>query len=174
MDEITLEITDFCENNCKYCSSNATDSIENSTFMDVKTVIEILDGEYYDYIIISGGEPLSHPKFYEIFRICEKHANDVVVYSNLIKHIAYNAGVIDGIYVEAKITLLSSVQKLGILKRVEQGREKSRPEVTFSRNYDNLDCNICKNIIVKPDGTLRKSPCKKEVRLSSEAKVDFS
>ena len=71
----------------------------------------------------------------------------------------FNLHVIDGIYLEGKITPANSTNKISILKRIEQGKELARPEVTFSRNYTDK-CN-CENIVIKPDGTEAPSPCRK-------------
>ena len=87
------------------------------------------------------------------------YTKDVVVYSNLITHRIYNANVIDGVYLEANITLLPETDKIHILRRVKQGKELNRPEVHLSRNYKE-DCN-CEHRVVRPDGTISLTPCNK-------------
>lgn len=54
---------------------------------------------------------------------------------------------------------LETINKIHILKRVKQGREKDRPEVHLSRNH-NEDCN-CNHVIIRPNGNVYKSPCEK-------------
>lgn len=172
MRERTYEITDYCPHDCPFCSSDTTDSMKDATFMSVVDIARDLaeacggtgnfDGQLFDRIIISGGEPLAHPQFYQILMLCRDHARDVIVYSNAIQHIVYNAAVIDGIYVEANLTVLPNVEKLHILKRVEQGREATRPEVKFSGNWDGDCSKECEHVVVRPDGS-RGRPCLKRI-----------
>lgn len=127
--------------------------------MDCSIIQQYLDEKRYDHIILSGGEPLSHPHFFEIYQVCERHTEDVVVYSNLIRHLVYNLHVIDGVYLEAKITPGDGTQRVSLLKRIGQGREAIRPEVTFSRNYEQEECD-CGHVVVRPNGGIVK-PCNK-------------
>ena len=158
--EITLELTDYCPFGCPYCSSNATQDWDEATWIRLDQVMLILIGRHFDHIILSGGEPLAHPQFYPIFKLCEQHTGDVVVYSNLIRHRAYNANAIDGVYLEAALTVTPETAHVRILRRVEQGKERQRPQVTFSRNHDG-ECD-CDHKVVKPDGSVVKAPCAKE------------
>ena len=156
-----MELTNYCPFKCPYCSSNSIQNRYKAFYLPIGKVREILSDNKYEHIILSGGEPLSHPQFYDIFLLCQEHTDDVIVYSNLIRHRAYNPTAIDGVYLECKLTI-PPTDKVSILKRVEQGREKERPEVTFSRNYDG-ECQ-CDNNVVKPDGEIVLSPCKKYVQ----------
>lgn len=158
--EITFELTDYCPYGCPYCSSNATKYKNKATFLDKEEVFKRLRGEFYDIIILSGGEPLSHPDFYEILEFCKSKSHDTIVYTNALNHICYNANVIDGIYLETNLTVLPNVDKIHILKRVEQGREMKRPEVHFSKNFTQI-CKECGHHIIRPDGKETKSPCDK-------------
>ena len=165
-DEITIEITDYCRNNCKYCSSNATGYFLKANFLPIEKIIEILGDSEFDRIIISGGEPLYHHDIGNIIELCRKHADDVIVYSNLITHLAYNAHVIDGVKVECLLNVTDDVSVIRVLKRVGQGKEKTRPEVTFSKNFAGK-CN-CDKTVVKPDGSIRRSACRKDFRVEDE------
>lgn len=160
MNEITIEITNYCPRQCEFCSSNAIQLYELAKFMDFETLRNIIIYKFFDIIHLSGGEPLAHPSFYKILQLCKKHAKDVIVHTNALTHICYNARVIDNIYVEANLTISPDVDKVHILKRVEQGREKTRPEVHFSGNWTQ-DCD-CKQTVFKPDGSAVPSPCRKE------------
>jgi len=159
MKEITFELTSYCEHKCKFCSSNTTDNYKEAEYLNYNIIKKELDGKRFEHIVLSGGEPLAHPDFYKIFKLCEKHTDDVVVYSNLIKHRVYNLHVIDGVYLEAKITPTPETRKIGVLKRITQGRESTRPEVHFSRNHDG-DCD-CGHMVIIPNGDKVKSPCRK-------------
>jgi organic radical activating enzyme len=164
--KITIEVTNFCPNHCKYCSSNTVDSFSNALFLPVETILEKIkriqaerDIVKFDQIILSGGEPLSHPNIYQIITLLHYYTDDIVLYSNLITHICFNGNVIDNIYVEENLTVSPDVNKIHILKRVEQGREKRRPEVVFSKNFTE-NCN-CGELVIRPNGIIDKSPCNK-------------
>lgn len=163
MKEITIEITDYCPHNCRYCSSNSTKYYNKTTFIEPQIIIDILEEEgiIFDRINISGGEPLAHPKFYQILEIVKDFAKDVVVYTNALTHIRYNANVIDSVYLEANITLLPETDKIHILRRVKQGKEANRPEVHLSRNFKE-DCS-CDHRVIRPNGKIGKTPCNKWV-----------
>ncbi len=157
--EITFELTNFCREGCRFCSSETTDNQQKAMWLSIEDVREHLAGRRFDHIILSGGEPLAHPHFYRIFEECEQHTSDVVVYSNLIRHRVYNAHAIDGVYLEARVTPSPGTNRVGILRRVEQGREARRPEVTFSRNHDG-PCE-CDHRVIRPDGSVGLHPCHK-------------
>ena len=157
--EITLELTNYCPHGCKYCSTKATDNFNEAYWLSIEAIQGILEGKWFDHIILSGGEPLAHSNFYYIFKLCEKHTDDVVVYSNLIRHRVYNAGVIDGVYLEANLTVTPETDKIHILRRVKQGREANRPEVHLSRNHTQ-ECS-CDHRVLRYDGKLVRTPCDK-------------
>lgn len=159
MKELTIEITNFCEEDCPYCSSDAVKTPPNAYFLDVLDILPVLEKNDYDVINISGGEPLTHPNFYNILKICEMYTESVVVYTNALRHIKFNANVIDGVTVEANLTLKNNTEKIHILKRVQQGREVHRPEVQFSSNWDG--CEDCDHVVMRKNGKLYKSPCRK-------------
>ena len=159
MKEITFELTNYCPHNCKYCSSNAVDDIEEAIFLDKSFILKFLRRKRFDRINISGGEPLAHPDFYKIFNWCKHRSDDVVVYSNLITHRIYNAHVIDGVYLEADITVTPETDKIHVLRRVKQGKEANRPEVYLSRNHTE-NCE-CEHKVIRPNGIITKTPCNK-------------
>lgn len=157
--EITFELTNYCPNKCKFCSSDVTKDYEEADFLSMQAIIDTLANRRFEHIILSGGEPLAHPNFYHIHKLCEKHTDDVIVYSNLIKHRVYNLHVIDGVYLEANVTPTPETDKIHILRRVKQGKEAARPEVHLSRNHFE-DC-FCDHRVVKADGKVASQPCNK-------------
>jgi len=159
VNEITFELTDYCPHSCPYCSSSATSDKDKAVWLSVNYIRDMLSEKRFNHIVLSGGEPLSHPDFYNILMLCKQHSDDVVVYSNAITHLIYNQSVIDGVYLEANITVLPEVDKIHILRRVKQGKEAARPEVHLSRNF-NEDCS-CEHRIIRPNGEIGKSPCDK-------------
>lgn len=145
MQEITFELTDYCPHGCSYCSSSATTDRNKALFLPMDTVIDVIDGVKGEIgrIILSGGEPLAHPQFYDILCYCEDWAKDVVIYSNAIRHIAYNANVIDRIRVEVNLAVFGNVERVHILKGIEQGRAKAM-HASAPAGMKCADCSIDK------------------------------
>lgn len=165
--EITIELTNFCPHRCSYCSSSTTDDRAGATYISVALARSLVEGKGYDRINLSGGEPLAHPQFYNILEMCKANAKDVVVYTNALTHVRYNANVIDGIYLEANLTLVPEVDKVHILRRVKQGREANRPEVHLSGNYAR-EC-ACDHRVVLPVGEVVLTPCNKRKEVKKES-----
>lgn len=92
--EYTLEITQYCEHNCPYCSSNATTQGQHVPLEKILEFLEENNINENDRINISGGEPLAHPQFYKILQECYKRTKNVWVYTNAIRNIKYNAHVL--------------------------------------------------------------------------------
>jgi organic radical activating enzyme len=177
MKELTIEITNYCDHNCTFCSSNAN---AVGKPLEIAKIYKFLNdnipfGLKVDRINISGGEPLSHPKFYEILKMCENMAIEVWVYSNAIKNLAYNASVIDGVKVIANVPLapdttihLPKEGEVHLLKFIPQGRGhdikplKVKPSCNL---VDEKQCAECGHIVLRSDGVTVKHPCKKEVEL---------
>jgi organic radical activating enzyme len=167
MSEITIEVTDFCKRGCKYCSSNVKSERDDAIFISFETLIMFFRyNDWYDTIIISGGEPLYHPDIGDIIDLCREHSDNVVLYSNQISHIAYNAHVIDGIRVDCMLNVPNDISSVKILKRVCQGKERTRPDVTFSQNFT-TDCN-CSNKILLPNGIIKQNNCRKDIEGDEE------
>ena len=161
MREVTFHITDYCPHKCSYCSGNAGPT--NIKHMKLRQISTFLNMESkYDIINISGGEPLAHPDFYKILEICNEHAGLVVVHTNALRAIMYNANVIDGIRVEANLTVDYDTETIHVLKRIDQGREKTRPQIKYSHNYTNECKGDCGHYVYMPDFTRCNAPCKKE------------
>jgi organic radical activating enzyme len=175
--EITIEITNFCENECDYCSSNATPL--NAKYIDYEDVISFLKciTEKIDRINISGGEPLAHPQFYKILRACEMRCKDVWVYTNALKQIRFNASVIPEVNVEANVCLIpgrkvylpKKVNKIHLLQLVKQGRAEDNELIPGSYHVSSnisggseCDCSECKHkFLLQADGKIVQTPCKK-------------
>lgn len=169
MKEITLEITHYCPHGCPYCSSRAHDDRSKAVHLTLSDVENMLQDKRYDRINISGGEPLSHPQFYDILMSCRDHADDVIVYTNAITHLRYNANVIDGVYLEANLTVLPEVDQVHVLRRVKQGREASRPQVHVSRNFRE-NC-ACDHRVMIPTGEWVMTPCNKYTKLGDKSEL---
>jgi len=182
--ELTIEITSFCNRQCSYCSSNSNSLGKPLDFKTIENFIMYnlqIIGDHktkIDRINISGGEPLSHPQFYEILRMCENVANEVWVYTNAIKNLAYNASVIDGVNLVANVPLVPDVTihmpknnaKVHLLKFIPQGRGHNvQPlDISISRNMiDPKHCDECEHVVLRADGIIVKAPCKKEIENDS-------
>lgn len=163
MTELTVEITDFCPHSCSYCSSEAGPS--KRTFLSIGKIKTILGKKTWDVINISGGEPLAHPDFWKILQFCKTKVTArtgvVTVYTNALESIRYNASVIPGVRVEANLAVIPGTSKVHVLKMVNQGCEARKPEVHFSRNWLKLGCKGCQHAVIRPDGKMVASPCRK-------------
>jgi organic radical activating enzyme len=158
MKEITIEITNYCPHNCEFCSSMTTDNKDDAYWLSKEQVWDIIKNNVYDVVIISGGEPLAHTQFYDILQLCNNYAKHVIVYTNAIKHLAYNTHVLPVITVEKAVIIEDSVDKVRHLKLIPHGRQATRPESTWSRNFTNK-CDQCNHKVVRPDGIKDDSPC---------------
>ena len=171
MTEVTIEITQFCEEECEYCSSMASPEGQH---LPLETIMVFLDSmEGITRINISGGEPLSHPDFYKIIRRCYEITDDVWVYTNTIKQLRYNADVIKEVTVEANVCLVPGTFKyiplnnpVRLLPMVPTGRAKdlSTNKVYASNSFyrdESHSCDECRNIVLQADGQIVESPCKK-------------
>ena len=166
MKEITFEITNYCPNECSYCSSDAVTSRADAVYADLSKIRSFLEMEDpYDRINISGGEPLAHTDFWFILQVCKQHVTPrigyVAVYTNAFDCIMYNANVIPGIRLEANVPMYDNVDKVHILKMVEQGREAKKAEIHKSCNFEKQNCEDCGHVVVRPDGSRNESPCRK-------------
>jgi hypothetical protein len=165
MKEITIEITDYCPNECSYCSSNAGPDGKN--FLSINQINDFLKDKVYDRINISGGEPLSHPDFYKILKLCKTYVTPrigfVAVYTNELDCVLFNANIIPGVRVEANVPLLTNTSEVHLLKMVKQGYEAKKPKVHYSCNWDGINCGGCLNKVLKPDGTIGDNPCTKNL-----------
>ena len=169
MAEYTIEITQYCPHNCNYCSTNAT---ENGTHINIETIKQFL----YNYnsilatdrINISGGEPLSHPKFYEILQLCKQLTPDVWIYTNELTQIRYNTSVIKEIQVEANVCLMpgedvyipKNAHNVHLLQFVPTGRGKNIKSIDVRLSGEN--CIECNHKVLQADGKIVDAPCKKD------------
>lgn len=164
MTEITIEITDYCPNQCAYCSSNA--GPDQSTFLPYDWLVTNFanSSKTWDRINISGGEPLAHPDFWKILQLCKKYVTPrmglVAVYTNAFECIVFNANIIPGVRVEANVPILPNTDQVHVLKMLQQGLEAKRPQITCSHNWDHK-CENCGHLVVRPDRSIDSSPCKK-------------
>ena len=173
MTEITLEITQYCPNECPYCSTNAS---PDGQPLNKNIILKFLEREdckgKIERINISGGEPLSHPDFYEILRVCYCYTKNVWVYTNALTQIIYNADIINEIKIEANVCIAHGkqvyipkhVNKVHLLKLVQQGRGKKfeYQNISASGNFfHERNCKDCNHITLQADGQITTSPCKK-------------
>jgi len=167
MAEYTIEITTYCPYNCNYCSTNAT---ENGIHIDTETIKQFLHNKIQatDRINISGGEPLSHPKFYEILQLCKKLTPDVWVYTNELTQIRYNTSVIKEIKVDANICLTpgeevyipKNAHKVHLLQFVPTGRGKNIKPINMK--LSGSDCKNYNHKVLQANGKIVDAPCKKD------------
>ena len=169
--EVTIEITQFCENDCPTCSSEGS---PQGRHLPTEAIREFLDRiKFTDRINISGGEPLAHPDFYNIHKLCMEKTSNVWVYSNVIRNLIYNTHVIEEVRLEANVCVVPgreiyipmNAHKVHLLKLVQQGRAKDYPEidVSVSRNFwDPEYCEVCEHVVLQADGKIVQGPCRKK------------
>ena len=170
--EYTIEITAYCPCWCSYCSTRASTDGKHLGYAYIKEFLESFDIKTEDRINISGGEPLAHPDFYLILKLCEEYTKDVWVYTNALSKIRYNSSVVGDIRVEAKVCLVpgdkvyipKNADKVHLLQLGPQGRaENMEPaDIHVSGNCVN-DCESCGHrALLQADGRIVSAPCKKE------------
>ncbi len=79
-----IEVTDHCNLECPICIVNNQDSKHMST-ADFQRIVDMMvrNEGYCEQIILSGGEPTSHPEFLELLRIATRpEVGRVVVITN--------------------------------------------------------------------------------------------
>lgn len=172
--EYTIEITQYCENSCPYCSSDASISGNHLSLDKVLNFFEENNISEKDRINISGGEPLAHPNFYQILQECYKRTQNVWVYTNAIHQIKYNPHVLTkGIHIEANLCLYDGCfendftipkgTKVNFLKFIPTGRGKNIKSLDFHISSNISDnCSDCKHhALLQADGKIVKTPCRK-------------
>ena len=169
MAEYTIEITQYCPYNCNYCSTNAT---ENGLHIDIEKIKQFLFNYNSilatDRINISGGEPLSHPKFYEILQLCKQLTPDVWIYTNELTQIRYNTSIIEEIKVEANVCLIpgedvyipKNARKVHLLQFIPTGRGRNIKSIDVKLSGEN--CSECNHKVLQADGKIVDAPCKKD------------
>lgn len=176
--EVTIEITQYCPYYCDYCSSNASPKGKHLSYNKIEEFLKSVN-DIVTRINISGGEPLAHPRFYDILMMCYSITDDVRIYTNMIKYIIFNSDIIDDVKVEANVCVISGrsiyipdVDKVHLLKLVNQGRAINfhRKNITVSHNFkasDNVhDCKVCNHILLQSDGKIVDAPCKKDYEIA--------
>jgi len=177
--EVTIEITDYCPNECDYCSTNAGPIRHN--IVGRKEINTFLNRASNDNNItrinISGGEPLSHPDFYGILNLCKSYTRNVWVYTNALTQIIYNSDIIKEMKVEANTCLVpgreiyipKNVDKVHLLQLVRQGRAKDMNPGKYhiSNNIEKMsdcdhNCDTCQHILLQADRKIVAAPCKKD------------
>lgn len=171
--EVTIEITKYCPNECEYCSTNASDTGKHLSLQDVADFLYSIRHKTIDRINVSGGEPLAHPDFYNILKICYVITDNVWVYTNALKKIIYNTDIVDEIEVHANVCLVpgkrvylpKNVDQVHLLKLVKQGKAKDMDDGNFSVSGNLRGCNACgqcDHVLLQADGKIVDAPCEKE------------
>jgi pyrroloquinoline quinone biosynthesis protein E len=81
--KLTIELTNKCYNECKHCSA-FKEGKDLDRFMEYDQIINILDDLQFlegEEIDLSGGEPLLHPRFYDIATYAKKKGFIVNVFT---------------------------------------------------------------------------------------------
>ena len=79
--KIYIEITNYCNKNCSFCSIDNRKKLEMSPTSFSHVIDSIKDYSNYVYLHVKG-EPLIHSKFDEIIDICSKNKINVNITTN--------------------------------------------------------------------------------------------
>ena len=80
MKEITLELTNRCNNNCLHCSSKA--GIFESKYLEIDKVMQIVKKYNPEWVNLSGGEPLLYPKLRELIGWLKQEGYKIKIYTS--------------------------------------------------------------------------------------------
>lgn len=75
---VEVELTEYCNLKCKFCYNSQEHIVSNKIF----NIIERLHDMGVIEIVLTGGEPLSHPQFNEILSKCSKCFQKVMIQTN--------------------------------------------------------------------------------------------
>lgn len=170
--EFTLEITSYCPHACEYCSSEAGPDGKHLPYEEAVAFLDAQKVNGFDVISISGGEPLSHPRFWDILQLCRSKTNNVWVYTNALPRIRYNATVIPEVWREAycclvpgrEIYIPARADAVRLVQLVSQGRARDmKPaNIDVSGNLKGRDyCDLCDHTVLQADGQVADAPCRK-------------
>ena len=82
--EIKIELTNKCTRNCKHCSSNATNNIDNLKELDFDSVYKIITEAKVmgvEDIVFTGGEPLMYDSLSELVELTSKLEMKSTIYT---------------------------------------------------------------------------------------------
>ena len=82
--EIKIELTNKCARNCKHCSSNATNSIDNLKELDFDSVYKIITEAKMmgvETIVFTGGEPLMYDRLSELVELTSRLEMKSTIYT---------------------------------------------------------------------------------------------
>lgn len=160
--ERTVEITNFCPEECHFCSSDSVKDRKEAFFLSVQTFKKFIKKEKPDWINISGGEPMSHPDFYEILEYSKEIVGKfrVEVYSNAIPNLSYNSWVLPFMTICKYVLNEDSLDEIRNVRLVSHGRMDKFPRVNFSGNIKD-SCSGCDHKVLRPNGKIDESPCSK-------------
>ena len=76
--ELTLEITNYCTNECLHCSS---ESSREGLYLPLYIIKDFVIRNNPSLVNISGGEPLLHPDMMSILQFLRSNCNNIKLYS---------------------------------------------------------------------------------------------
>lgn len=84
MNQILVEITSQCNKNCDFCYNNFSSggSYQEITIYDLRVIVHFAKANGIQNIVLSGGEPLLHSRFFEIVNILKDEDINVTVITN--------------------------------------------------------------------------------------------
>lgn len=66
---VDLNITDFCDNGCKFCYKDSTNKGKHANYQDILKIHQALSNMGVFEVALGGGEPTKHPEFNTIITL---------------------------------------------------------------------------------------------------------
>ncbi len=82
--EVKIELTNKCSRNCKHCSSNATNSIDNLKELDFEDVFKVIKEAKLmnvETIVFTGGEPITYDGLNDLVELTSKLGMKSTIYT---------------------------------------------------------------------------------------------
>jgi len=77
-----VRITHKCRMNCPHCMVEASPSGEHMTMETFRKIIDFIDSNTLSFMLVSGGEPMDHPRALEFLSVATERLSRVVMLSN--------------------------------------------------------------------------------------------
>lgn len=125
MNELTLEITNKCLQNCNWCSSGSQPGGTHTDLNTLKGIMIHWSNEGLSTIRISGGEPTLHPNLPEILGFATSYFTNVVLLTSgpkdsrpWLKFLQYTECIVSVVNTESLVTALNTANTRNVSMQV--------------------------------------------------------
>ncbi|MBY9005710.1 MAG: radical SAM protein [Candidatus Lokiarchaeota archaeon] len=150
--DVYIEITDFCNFQCKHCYRLDRNHPEHKPLEQIKANLELAVRLNAETVIFTGGEPFAHPKFEEIIELAFKYPFKRCVITNGSFSAPTNIEKMDVVNISMEFygekqseyrmfsNLFGKIQKL--LTSLEKKVKRNIVTTVFKENRDQYDALI--------------------------------